>query len=136
MSLPRPTIFVIDDDPGMLRSIERLLIACGHHVQVFNSAEAFLDNTNPDEAGCLLLDINLGGMSGIELRRRLTFSGKSVPVIFMTAQDSDVIRRAACEAGCSAYLSKPFPAKQLIDAIEKAIAGCYGASSLAPTEFE
>ena len=122
MSLRRP-IFVIDDDPGMLRSIERLLNARGHHVQVFNSAEAFLDNANPDEAGCLLLDINLGGMSGIELGRKLTFSGISIPIIFITSEDSDVVRGAALDVGCAAYLSKPVSAKQLIDAVDKALDG-------------
>src|SRR5262245_49667611 len=120
VSQPR-SIFVIDDDPGMLRSLERLLKVHGFDVRAFENAEAFLDNANPRDAGCLLLDIHLRRMSGIELRRHLTFSGISVPVIFITAKDSEAIRAAALEAGCIAYLSKPFPAKQLMNAIEKAL---------------
>src|SRR5262245_57181482 len=114
-------LFVIDDDPGMLRTIERLLKVHGFDVQTFESAEAFLDSANPRDAGCLLLDIHLSGMSGIELRRQLTLSGISVPVIFITANDSEVTREAALEAGCIAYLAKPFPAVRLMNAIEQAL---------------
>jgi FixJ family two-component response regulator len=120
---PRSLIFVIDDDPGMLRSIERLLKVYGFDVQAFTSAEAFLDNANPRDAGCLVLDIHLSGMSGIELRHKLALSESTIPVIFMTANNSDVILKAALEVGCTAYLPKPFPAKQLMDAIDKALDG-------------
>jgi FixJ family two-component response regulator len=114
-------LFVIDDDPGMLRTIERLLKVHGFDVQAFASAEAFLGSANPRDGGCLVLDIDLGGMSGIELRRQLTLSGMSLPVIFITAKDSEFVRKTALEVGCFAYLSKPFPAKQLMNAIEDAL---------------
>jgi len=114
-------LFVIDDDPGMRRSIERLLKMYGFDVQAFESAEEFLDSASPRDSCCFLLDIHLGGMSGIELRRQLTLSGISVPVIFMTAEDSEIIRAEAFEVGCTAFLPKPFAPMQLMDAIEKAL---------------
>ena len=114
------TIVVIDDDSSVLRSLERLLKAHKFDVRSFKSAEAFLGSANPWEAGCLVLDINLSGMSGIELRRKLTLSGISVPVIFITGKDSEIVRKAAVEVGCTAFLSKPFGVEQLTDAIGKA----------------
>jgi FixJ family two-component response regulator len=115
------TIFVIDDDPSMLRSIERLLKVHQFDVRAFESAEAALDNDDLSDAGCLVLDIDLGGMSGIELKRHLVRSGVFVPVIFITGKDSEIVRDAAMEVGCAAYFPKPFGAKQLMDAIEKAL---------------
>ena len=120
---PRNSIFVIDDDPSMIRSIERVLKVYGFDVKAFESAEAFLDHANPSDARCLVLDINLSGMSGIELRRKLALSGISVPVIFITGNDSEIVRKAAVEVGFTAYLLKPFPAKHLMDAIGKALDG-------------
>jgi FixJ family two-component response regulator len=110
------TIVVIDDNPGMLRGLERLLSAHGFRVRTFASAEAFLEDTNCN-ADCLLLDIHLGGISGIDLQRRLTSSGSDLPVIFMTAVDNEATRQEAFDAGCVAYLKKPFLAKLLIDAL-------------------
>jgi FixJ family two-component response regulator len=118
--LLRRTIFIIDDDPSMLRSIERLLKVHQFDVKAFESAEAALDSDGLSDAGCLVLDIDLGGMSGIELKRHLVGSGVFVPVIFITGKDSETVRKAALEVGCAAYLSKPFAANQLTDAIEKA----------------
>jgi FixJ family two-component response regulator len=116
-----PTIFAIDDDPSMLNSIERLLKVCKFDVKTFKSAEAFLDSANPFDARCLILDIDLSGMSGIELKRRLAVSGFSVPTIFITGKDSEIVRKAALEVGCVAYLTKPFAAQQLTAAIGKAL---------------
>jgi len=119
----RELIFVIDDDPGMVRTIERLLKVYGFDVQAFEGAEAFLENANPRDAACLVLDIGLSGMSGIELSHKLAHSGISVPVIFITGEDGETVRKAALEVRCFAYLSKPFPAEQLINAIGKALDG-------------
>jgi FixJ family two-component response regulator len=112
-------ITVVDDDPTMLRAIERLLRVKGFEVETFASAEAFLAGTG--KASCLVLDIHLGGMSGIELRRRLVASGSEPPpTIFITAMDDEATRKEATEAGCVAYLRKPFLANLLIGAIDKA----------------
>jgi FixJ family two-component response regulator len=73
-----------------------------------------------NETTCVIADIQLGGISGIELRRRLTASGSTLPVIFITATDDETTRKEALDTGCIAYLQKPFPARLLIDAIGKA----------------
>jgi FixJ family two-component response regulator len=116
----RKVVAVVDDEPTMLKAIERLLNAHGFVTRSFASAEAFLDGDAQTEACCLVLDIHLGGMSGIDLRQRLAEAGFPLPVIFMTAVDDEATRRQAMDAGCVAYLRKPFPAKTLIGAIGKA----------------
>jgi FixJ family two-component response regulator len=115
-------VAVVEDDPGMLQSIERLLKAYKFETATFSSAEAFLDDAASSVVKCLVLDIDLGGMSGIELRQRLTASGSSLPVIFITAVDDEAIREMAIKSGCVAYLRKPFPGSVLIGAINKAVA--------------
>jgi FixJ family two-component response regulator len=117
----RKTIFVVDDDPGMLRSIKRLLREYGFDAVLFDSAEAFQSRANLEDAFCIVLDVNLRDGSGIDLRQQLKSRGISVPVIYITGNDSDATRAAALESGCSAYLAKPFPAQSLIDPIEKAL---------------
>ena len=111
------TIAVIEDDPSMLQGLNRLLSAHGFRVQRFTSAESFLDDIATCEAKCVVVDIHLGGISGIDLQRQLASSGRDLPVIFMTAIDNEATRREAVEVGCVAYLKKPFLAKLLIDAI-------------------
>jgi FixJ family two-component response regulator len=113
------TIAIVDDNPSMLQGLNRLLSAHGFRVQTFASAESFLEDIAKCKADCLLLDIHLGGMSGIDLQRRLTSLGSDLPVIIMTAVDNEVTRREAFDAGCVVYLKKPFLAKLLIDAINK-----------------
>jgi len=121
MSMQRKLVVVVDDDRSMLRGVERLLNAYGFETAVFSSAEALLYSSATVEATCLVLDIHLGGMSGIELRRRLAADGSTVPVIFMTAFDDEITHREAVEAGCIAYLQKPFQAQSLIGAIKNAV---------------
>lgn len=111
------TIAVVDDNPSMLQGLNRLLSAHGLRVRTFASAEAFLEAYIECEADCLLLDIHLGGISGIDLQRQLIASGRELPVIMMTAIDNEVTRQEAFDAGCVAYLKKPFLSKLLIDAI-------------------
>ena len=109
-------VAVVEDDASMLRSIERLLKVNGYTSESYPSAEAFLEKTD-SAASLLLLDIHLGGISGIELRNRLRAAGSALPTILMTAVDDEETRKEAITAGCIAYLRKPFPAKQLVDAI-------------------
>ena len=118
----QPTIvIVVDDNPAFLKSVARLLTVHGLTARTFSSAEA-LDQSEVQTATCLLLDIHLGGISGIELQRRLTAAGSTCPVIFMTAIDDDVTRKEAMDIGCIAYLRKPFAPQLLLDAIGKAAA--------------
>jgi FixJ family two-component response regulator len=119
----RNVVFVVDDDAGMLRSIARLLRQFGYASLLFPSAEAFEDHNDFAEMSCVLLDINLGAASGIELRLRLKAAGNSVPVIYMTGNDSSVVRAAAHQSGCLAYLTKPFSAQALMEALQRAAAG-------------
>jgi FixJ family two-component response regulator len=122
MSTQTKTVAVVDDDRSMLVGVKRLLNAYGYATKVFPSAEAFLAPGAETDADCLLLDVDLSGMSGIELRRRLAACGRAVPVIFMTALDDEATRASALETGCIAYLLKPFPSRSLIDAVKTAVA--------------
>ena len=90
--------------------------------RTFSSAEALLGSDAAPTATCMLLDIHLGGISGIELRRRLAAAGSKCPIIFMTAIDDDATRKEAMDAGCIAYLKKPFAPNLLLDALGKAVA--------------
>ena len=117
----RHLVIVVDDDPSLLRAVQRVLQVHGFETEVFSSVEAFLEDAHLGEATCLVLDVHLQHMSGIELRRQLTRSGHSLPVIFITAVESETTHKAALEAGCVAYLHKPFPSDLLIEAIEAII---------------
>jgi FixJ family two-component response regulator len=119
MSKARKLVVVVDDDPGMLKALHRLLAAKGFETLTYPSAEAFLASGAGHGAICLVLDIHLSGISGIELRRRLTVKGSIVPVIFMTAFDDEATHREALDAGCVAYLHKPFQADLLFNAIDR-----------------
>ena len=103
----------------MRRSIERLLRASGYTTIVFASAEEFLESTIVNTAIGLVLDIHLGGISGIELRRRLFAAGSKLPVVFITAHDDERTRIEALAVGCVDYLQKPFESNRLIQALER-----------------
>ena len=120
-SFERQTVAVVDDEPSVLTALKRMLNASGFAAEVFASAEQFLARDSLHKPICLVIDINLGGMSGIELHRRLMADGSSVPVIFITARDDEATRREAMNAGCAAYLGKPVSGRVLIDAIASAV---------------
>jgi FixJ family two-component response regulator len=115
-------VAVVDDEVAMRKAIVRLLSANGFVTRDYASAEAFLDCPAARDSACLVLDINLGGMSGIELQRRLKDFGSRLPVIFITAVDDEATHREATETGCAGYLHKPFPASALIGTIAKVTA--------------
>jgi FixJ family two-component response regulator len=122
--LPNPkSVIVVDDDPAMLRGVGRLLRQYGFDVALFDTIESFQDRADLDAAFCVVLDINLNDGSGIELRQRLSVRAASLPVIFITGNDSEPVRAAALRSGCVAYLAKPFTAQSLIDSIRRASAG-------------
>jgi FixJ family two-component response regulator len=122
MAAPQTVVIVVDDDTGFLKGVARLLAYNGIETRTFASAEALIESGSAPTATCLLLDIRLGGISGIELQHRLAASGSKCPVIFMTANDDEATRNAAVDAGCIAYLRKPFASQVLLDAIGKAVA--------------
>ncbi|WP_077378365.1 response regulator transcription factor [Mesorhizobium prunaredense] len=107
----------------MRRSIERLLNAYGYQTHGYASAETFLESDFAGMIGCLVLDIHLANMSGIQLRHWLSDSNSSLPVIFITAVDDDALEAEARDAGCVAYLHKPFAATFLLSAVNDALSG-------------
>jgi len=122
MPAQNQVVAIIDDDMSMLNGLSRLLNISGFQTERFSSAEAFLGSMAVSRATCLVLDIQLSGMSGIELRRRLLEAGSKLSVIFMTGIDDEMLHRNAMQAGCVALLHKPFPASLLVSAIAKASA--------------
>jgi len=119
-TLDLKTVAVIDDDCGFRETMEVLLAMLGYYSEIFDSAESFLAAVPTSNASCLLVDIELGNFSGIELARQLAAEGFKYPIIFMTGRSDDSIRTEAEAAGCIAFLNKPFPAKLLRDAISQA----------------
>jgi FixJ family two-component response regulator len=122
MPNPHRVVVVIEDDPSMLKGLERLLATLGFATELFASAEDYLKQAAEIDASCLLLDIHLGGISGIELTRRLMNSGARMPVIFMTATANSATEMDARSAGCVAYLQKPFQSAALVEALNRATA--------------
>ena len=119
----RNLVLVVDDDPGMLKGIRRLLRQFAYDALLFPSAEAFKNHTDFEQAACVILDINLNDGSGIELRHRLKAAGISLPVIYITGNEDPAVRKAALASGCIAFLTKPFSAQSLIEPLKKASAG-------------
>jgi len=113
-------VLVVDDDFAMLRSTARLLRQFGYESWLFDSAEAFANHGQFDGVVCVLLDINLGDGSGIELKHRLNAANVSVPVIYITGNEDPVVREAALQSGCLAYLTKPFSEESLIELLDRA----------------
>ena len=117
-----PLISIVDDDISVRKSLDRLIRSVRLEVTVFASAEEFLNSENPRKADCLILDVRLPGMSGIELHRHLLARNFNVPVIFITAHASD--DRARSEAASDwtvAYFTKPFSGDELLDAVNTAL---------------
>ena len=114
------SIVVVEDDAGMSKAIVRLLRAAGFQPVSFASAEELLQTEAADSAACLVLDIHLPALSGLELARLLLTSGRAKPFIFITGQDEASLRDEAQRLGC-AYFHKPFEGKALLEAIRRAI---------------
>jgi FixJ family two-component response regulator len=115
-------VAIVDDDEGVRRSLSRMLCAAGFNASSYASAEQFLEYATQPLVDCLVLDINLGGMSGFDLQRHLAASGNAPPIIFMTAHQQSGTAEQARRARCAAYLAKPFPGQLLVTAIERAVA--------------
>jgi len=113
-------VAVVDDDESLCRSLGRLLRASGIQPIAYASAEAFLADTKRPQFDCLVLDVQLGGVSGIELVRKLVADGGHTPFIFITAHDDPETRASAEAVGCAAYLRKNVSGDQVIEAIRRA----------------
>jgi FixJ family two-component response regulator len=117
-----PLISIVDDDHSVRESLARLIRSVGFRVQVFESAEDFLSTSQGRRADCLILDIRMPGMNGLELQRELSTSDRELPVIFITAHGSDAqVRARALGAGAVDYLLKPLREEEVLKAIETAL---------------
>jgi two-component system response regulator FixJ len=117
-----PTISVVDDDESIRDSTRALLRSAGYLVETFASAELFWDSGAPSETDCIVLDVRMPGMDGLELQRRLNGSRAGVPVVFLTAHDDARNRKTAMDSGAVDFLSKPFEANTLVSAVQAALA--------------
>ena len=119
-------VAVVDDDESFACALGRLFRASGFDVRTYPSAEAFLAAAPHPQPDCLVFDIQLGGMSGVELQRHLREAGDAVPIIFVTAHDAPAVRAEAELSGCVAYFPKPVPRASLIEAVNQAVAASGG----------
>jgi len=115
-----PTVFVIDDDIDVRASIQGLLRAAGLRSESFATAEEFLHNKELDGPGCLVLDVSLPGVSGMELQRKLTDAGVHIPIIFITGHGDIPMTVKAIKSGAVEFLTKPFVDQDLLNAIQQA----------------
>lgn len=116
-----PVVCIVDDDESVRKALSRLIESMGMKVEAFASPADFLDRAVEEQIACLLLDIQLPGMDGFELRDRTVEAGLDSPVIFITAHPDDRTRARAKKAEAVAYLEKPFTDAALLDAIETAL---------------
>jgi RNA polymerase sigma factor (sigma-70 family) len=121
MSEPEPIVFVVDDDPSVQRAIKRLIGSVGLRVELFGSAQDFLARKNPDVPSCLVLDIRLPGMSGLDFQRQLADANLHIPIVFVTAHGDIPMTVRAMKAGAVEFLTKPFRDQDLLDAIQLAL---------------
>jgi len=117
-----PAVFVIDDDASFLTSVARLLKAAGYEAQTFVSAQDFLKALTPEMRGCLLLDLQMPGLSGLELQETLIGAGIVMPIIFLTGQGDIPTTVQAMRRGAEDFLTKLAPGHELLAAIERALA--------------
>ena len=114
-------VSIVDDDASVRRSTRRLLRSSGFRAEAFGSAEEFLDSKSAGEATCLILDLRMPGMNGLELQRRLSQNGNPVPIIFLSAQASEEDERSALRSGAVQFLRKPVSKEALLGAIRDAL---------------
>jgi len=114
-------VFVVDDDAPMRESLRNLIRSVGLRVELFASAQEFLRSKRPDLASCLVLDVRLPGLSGLDLQRRTTDAGMEIPIIFITGHGDVPMSVHAMKAGAVEFLTKPFRDQDLLDAIQQAL---------------
>jgi FixJ family two-component response regulator len=128
MSEPPGLIAIVDDDPSLRRSLRNLLGSVGFRVAAFASAEEFLRSVAGETIGCLVLDLRLDGMSGLELLKHLADTGPRIPVVILTAHGDEQARERALQAGARAFLRKPVHGDVLLDAVRQALRRGEGAT--------
>jgi len=116
-----PIVTIIDDDPSVRLATDGLVRSLGYRAVTFESAEDFLRSDLVDDTSCLITDVQMPGLSGVELQSLLNARGTPVPIIFITAFPEDRIRRSVLEAGAVGFLSKPFSEARLIEHLQTAL---------------
>lgn len=117
----RPLVSVVDDDEMLRESLPDLLRECGFAARAFSSGQEFLSSDYMDGTRCLILDVAMPGMSGLDLQKELTNRGQAIPIIFMTGQKDDEARKQALKQGAVKFLYKPFSDSDLLDAVNAAL---------------
>jgi len=118
----KPLIAVVDDDLSVRKSLSRLLRSAGYAVRSFGSAQEYLDSMGTPSPGCLVLDVQMPGMSGFKLQARLKDLGLEVPIVFITAHNTPQTGICACQRGTVGLLFKPFDDNALLEVVGKAVA--------------
>ena len=114
-------VSVVDDDESLRRALRNLLGSVGFRVETFASAEAFLESAHQGQTGCLVLDLRMPGMNGLDLLNHLSVAGSRIPAVILTAHGDDEARRRSLQSGAVAFLSKPFNGQVLLDAVRTAL---------------
>ena len=122
MEEPAPTVYLVDDDPDLLRAVGRLLESVGLKVVTFASAQLFLDGHDRSAPGCLVLDLSMPGLSGLELQRTLEQQASPLPIVFLTGRGDIATTVQAMKHGATDFLTKPVDDTALIAAIQQALA--------------
>jgi FixJ family two-component response regulator len=118
---PLPTVFIIDDDEDMRGALGNLFRSVGHEVRLFGSATEFLQDAPSDAPGCLVLDVRLPGMSGLDFQNRLVAANAHIPIVFMTGHGDIPMSVRAMKAGAVDFLTKPFRDQDMLDAVTRAM---------------
>jgi FixJ family two-component response regulator len=116
-----PLISIVDDDDSLRNSLDNLIRSIGYRTQGFLSAEAFLSSNQARETACLILDVRMPGMNGLDLQRQIVAANWRIPIIFITSHVDDAARARALEAGAVDFLYKPFHEEELLNAIDAAL---------------
>ena len=120
-SADKPIVFIVDDDDRMRAATQRLLKSVGLHAESFATPQDFLRHKLPDVGSCLILDVRLPGMSGLEVQQQLNEAGAQIPIIFITSHGDIPMTVKAMKSGAVEFLTKPFRDQDLIDAIQQAL---------------
>jgi FixJ family two-component response regulator len=123
VSAAEPVVFVVDDEASVRKSLGRLLKAAGYRVETFASAQEFLQRPADDALACLILDVQMPGLNGLELQRALLEADRILPIVFITGHGDIPMSVRAMKAGALDFLSKPFDEKDLLEAIRRALEG-------------
>jgi FixJ family two-component response regulator len=121
MTPVRETVFIVDDDASVREALGNLMRSVGLHAQLFASAQEFLKTPQPDSAACLILDVRMPGLGGLDCQRQLAEAGFHIPIVFMTGHGDIPMSVRAIKAGAVDFLTKPFRDQDLLDAVQQAL---------------